>query len=121
MTPHEKYGLASDVKSIRERIEKDEYAKHAWEKRGQPSFGIYREHDVESVTREANEQRSADLALLCELAEKGERYEKAVKEKRAELAKTYAIVCETEIQKALAKTIDNVLDGIITEAEGEGK
>ena len=38
-----------------------------------------------------------------------------VKRVRKELAHTYSIVCETEPQKAIARTVDNVLDDLLTE------
>jgi hypothetical protein len=40
-----------------------------------------------------------------------------VKEIRADLAKMYAVVCETDPQKAIARTVDNVLEEIIQEME----
>ena len=90
-----KYGLKSDTKSIKERI----LANRKWN-------GYYLD---------------ADLSILFHRAEMGERAEEIIVDKRNELSKMYSIVCETEPQKAIAKTVDNVLDEIITALRGEGQ
>ena len=109
MTPLEtlqKYGLKTDVKSIKERIEKDDYGMIALKIRGElNSSSVILSDLVRSI-------KAADLALLCELAEKGERYEKAVKAHREQLEGCrHTSVC--------APLALNELDEIITEAEGE--
>jgi len=121
MTPFEtlqKYNLKTDVKSIRERLQ------------GNVSYfdGI-----VISVVRMAIDDTSlqdvqhlcqnADLALLCSLAEKGERYEKAVtiiKNRRNKLRGESANGFQSKLNEFTVDTLDYLLMKI-TEADGEGK
>jgi hypothetical protein len=121
MTPLEtlqKYGLKTDVKSIRERTGKsysDLLVKFITEqKEPQSMLGI----NYDSAFRHRWEEiKNADLALLCELAEKGERLEKVVKDSRSayqEQANISGGLKKVEYNIAVA-----VLDEIITEAEGE--
>lgn len=125
MTPHEKYGLKTDVKSIRERTGKsysDLLVKFITEqKEPQSMLGI----NYDSAFRHRWEEiKNADLALLCELAEKGERYEA-----EHELISHYRylfnivnfrIALDEEDELAAYNEIKR-LEAIISEAEGEGK
>lgn len=64
MTPREtleKYGLKTDVKSIRERIIHNDYS---------------------CISEIEQEQRSADILLLCEMAEECEEIKKRAEKKR---------------------------------------
>ena len=70
MTPLEtlaKYGLKTDVKSIRERMLKNDYFSIVY------GSDVTTDRHVSSVKKEADNLRTADLSLLCSLAEKGER------------------------------------------------
>ena len=69
-----------------------------------------------------------DVIVLCKLAT--QKIQPTVDDAIAvvenikhEMAKTYSIVCETEVQKAIAKTVDNVLEDVLTAMRGlkEGK
>ena len=106
-----KYGLKTDVKSIRERV----FANNGFND-SELYFEIadkFTNNDEESehiTLRLIN----ADLALLCKLAEKGERYEKAVKNHRDELEPHR---CMDEYAFYAVKELTE----IITEAEGEPK
>lgn len=80
MTPREtleKYGLKTDVKSIRERMEGRKHSELArsyiLERDGHPLDEIDEALHEAYITMATVELRSADLTLLCELAEKGER------------------------------------------------
>ena len=112
MTIHEKYGLKTDVKSVKERLFGGHFSYARF------LIGYIEKHEgiseYDSVTAvdfcgRWSEIKDADLALLCSLAEKGERYEKAVKANRDKVAKAYSMLVESE----------NVFAEIITEAEGE--
>ena len=105
-----KYNLKTDVKSIRERVEKDAY----WALARSLSINNPMQFSKTSIEKIFDDIRAADLSLLCELAEKGERYEKAVKNHREELEPHRHIdVC--------APYAIRELDEIITESEGEPK
>ena len=109
MTPLEtlqKYGLKTDVKSIRERIEKNDYFHFVLNSDFPMDFRS------DEIHNEAQRLRSADLSLLCELAEKGGRFEKAVKNHRDELEPHR---CMDEYAFYAVKELTE----IITEAEGE--
>lgn len=108
----EKYGLKTDVKSIQERMETLPYShivKDSMKLSGSISF-----YEACALFDEEHALKLADLTLLCELAEKGERYEKAVKNHREELEPHRHIdVC--------APYAIRELDEIIAESEGEPK
>jgi len=72
---------------------------------------------VDSCKNDVNVMQSAIEEL--ERLQKTDTTLEIVKEKRADLAKMYEVVCETEPQKAIARTVDNVLEEIIQEAEEE--
>jgi len=112
MTPLEtlqKYGLKTDVKSIRERVEKsytelDNMVSAEWVKR--------------------IEINRADLSVLCSLAEKGERWEKAGKEIVRNIAHigTHITAIGVPIQATDEYEMDfRSIRTAIAEAEGEGK
>ena len=112
MTPLEtlqKYGLKTDVPSIKERLTvRDYYTAIHWSER----FMELPLEPYETFDEVVDALESADLALLCSLAKKGERYEKAVKAHREQLEGCrHTSVC--------APLALNELDEIITEAEGE--
>lgn len=100
----EKYGLATDVKSIKKRI--------IYQPSSYIVSGSYAEKERNII---AETLKYADLSLLCELAEKGERYDKAVK-KELENAQSFI---KFDGQKGQAVAIEYILKAIITEAEGE--
>ena len=122
MTPLEtlqKYGLKTDVKSIRERLyNPDNYFLELKITFSNTIDGTIKAINAEDIVHDA------DLSLLCEMAEKGERYEKAVKE-------------QLEIAQKKAKEFDdnmfpsnffwtyqgavNALEKIIKESEGDPK
>lgn len=110
----EKYGLATDVKSIRERIEKNDYFHFVLNSDFPMDFRS------DEIHNEAQRLRSADLSLLCELAEKGERYERVVeRSNQAKLGLAISVVsqyCEYTVND-----IREIIDGIIDEPEGEPK
>ena len=107
MTPLEtlqKYGLPTDLPSIKKRLTADGYMIMAAEM--SIDGGKFEKSDIIVIAKVI---KFCDLALLCSLAEKGERYEKAVKANRDKVAKAYSMLVESE----------NVFAEIITEAEGE--
>jgi len=117
-----KYGLKTDVKSVRERIKANEYQYIAQE--------VCDEHTPQSARLWgiSSELRTADLSLLCSLAEKRERYEKAVKKakekvesERYTLANVDDDIEEINYYTGRKEMAEELLDEIITEAEGEGK
>ena len=124
MTPLEtlaKYGLKSDVKSIKERIEKDSYFQdligvlHIPHNEMLCDVGWGKLNNARSICR------TADLSLLCSLAEKGERYEKAVtilKNRRNKLRGESANGFQSKLNEFTVDTLDYLLMKI-TEAEGE--
>ena len=127
MTPLEtlaKYGLKTDVKSIRERVFLNVEKRFSYSefliKWLQNIHGVHVQIPIDSDFRHAWEEiKNADLTLLCSLAEKGERLEKVVKDSRSayqEQANISGGLKKVEYNIAVA-----VLDEIITEAEGEGK
>ena len=137
MTPLEtlqKYGLATDVKSVKERVSND--FQH---------FGIAVEYlrNDESLSKMAfdrkvnileDELRTADLALLCELAEIGERENKLLELYRQFFKETNISIdlddcdiddvnstfeyVDIENDKAKVDTVKRIQE---LEAEGEGK
>lgn len=141
MTPREtleKYGLKTDVKSIRERFEKAQKSLFFYIEIVEKVLLIDPVWNSEEEYNEKNalavELRSADLALLCELAEKGEELE-AIK-KRAEEERVKAMgfiedykhlndiaICQRETEynnRHIHKLTDDLelIDFII---KGEGK
>jgi hypothetical protein len=115
----QKYGLKTDVKSIRERLyNPDNYFLELKITFSNTIDGTIKAINAEDIVHDA------DLSLLCEMAEKGERYEKAVKE-------------QLEIAQKKAKEFDdnmfpsnffwtyqgavNALEKIIKESEGDPK
>ena len=111
-----KYGLKTNVKAIKERILKllllhDVDEDVVW-------------YNVELTGKQANEVQNIIL-LLCSLAEKGERYEKAVKEKVESAIYTLENVDddieERNYYTGRKEMAEELLDEIITEAEGETK
>ena len=128
MTPLEtlqKYGLKTDVPSIKERLTvRDYYTAIHWSER----FMELPLEPYETFDEVVDALESADLALLCSLAKKGERYEKAVKshlqywqslleryEKDNKPSLAYGTVFE---QMQCNDRVSAILE-IITEAEGE--
>ena len=115
----QKYGLKTDVKSIKERLyNPDNYFRELKITFSNTIDGTIKAINAEDIVHDA------DLSLLCEMAEKGERYEKAVKE-------------QLEIAQKKAKEFDdnmfpsnffwtyqgavNALEKIIKESEGDPK
>ena len=112
----EKYGLKTDVKSIKERIFNiGDF--------GESSNAIYKAQLISAngfySIKMLTECHTADLSLLCELAEKGERYEKAVKNRRTELQHIVDGQYYRSWAVMLASNINAELNRIIAEAEGE--
>jgi len=94
----QKYGLKTDVKSIRERLD----TVLSWD------------CNAYSIYTDSKEVYTADLSLLCSLAEKGERYEKAVKDYQDMLVTLeHGMFSVPELIRAFKY--------IIAEAEGETK
>ena len=117
----QKYGLKTSVKAIKERIANSQILSHSYLSIASnvlhfdPLWVSVQQHNEYYAL--AVELRSADLALLCSLAEKGERLEKVVKDSRSayqEQANISGGLKKVEYNIAVA-----VLDEIITEAEGE--
>ena len=111
--------LPTDIKSIFERIERNNY------------YAIVRKHfhvtssGITAAKTAAVELRNSDLARLYVLVQRGERYEKAIHTVRARVAETYSTMCDTDLQRGIATIVDATFIDIITEAEreaeGEGK
>ena len=129
MTPLEtlaKYGLKTDVKSIRERVFLNVEKRFSYSefliKWLQNIHGVHVQIPIDSDFRHAWEEiKNADLALLCSLAEKGERYEKAVKERKDLI---YWLLAEYDYSTTKHRKLCDFLRSelkIITEAEGETK
>jgi len=130
MTPLEtlgKYGLKTDVKSIKERIEKSQTSSYFYGTLAEALLHIDHIWNTEQQYAEksalAVELRTADLTLLCSLAEKGERWERAVKDLKAlEICRHTAVDSYIENwEKSLHSAKIEACEEIITEAEGEGK
>ena len=124
----QKYGLKTDLESVKDRMNhpqgnywtiaitsphaKDEHPDH--------------DSDEHYWRWEARSLYVADLSLLCSLAEKGERYEKAVKDRKQEAQRfihtMYEFYGNTRFWGVtIFKEHIKVIDKIITEAEGKGK
>ena len=125
MTPLEtlqKYNLKTDVKSIRERLyNPDNYFLELKITFPNTIDGTIKAINAEDIVHDA------DLALLCELAEKGERWERAVKKSKSELKSLISAIYDYDNGRkrywdsTIAKERIKTLDEIITEAEGETK
>ena len=124
MTIHEKYGLKTDVKSVKERLFGGHFSYARF------LIGYIEKHEgiseYDSVTAvdfcgRWSEIKDADLALLCSLAEKGERYEKAVKALWAQEVIKHGKVDSfiENWEKSLHSAKIEACVQIITEAEGE--
>ena len=131
MTPLEtlaKYGLKTDVKSIRERMLKNDYFSIVY------GSDVTTDRHVSSVKKEADNLRTADLSLLCSFAEKGERENKLLELYRQffketniniglddcdidDFSSTFEYV-DIENDKAEVDTVKRIQE---LEAEGEGK
>ena len=117
----QKYGLKTDVKSIRERMLKNDYFSIVY------GSDVTTDRHVSSVKKEADNLHTADLSLLCSLAEKGERWEMAVKKSKSELKSLISAIYDYDNGRkrywdsTIAKERIKTLDEIITEAEGETK
>ena len=113
----EKYGLKTDTKSIKERVEKDTYISVLMNWIYIPSDELLCDVGWEKLNEARTECRTADLAILCYRAEMGERdarWERIVKQHRIKLEPhRHVSVC--------APFALNELDEIIAEAEGEPK
>jgi len=107
MTPLEtlaKYGLDTSYKMVKARLEQNTYFDRIIGG-GNGNFDLY---------VSADDLRSADLTLLCSLAEKGERWERAVKDYQDMLVTLeHGMFSVPELIRAFKY--------IIAEAEGEGK
>ena len=120
MTPLEtlaKYGLDTSVKAIRKRIDNCQHRGIAIQKLIEIDDAITTIGDLET------ELRTADLTLLCSLAEKGERLATVQEDIGIILRATIGDLCN-ENHFDTAREIENKLDSInkiIAEAEGEGK
>ena len=114
----QKYGLKTDVKSIRERLyNPDNYFLELKITFSNTIDGTIKAINAEDIVHDA------DLALLCELAEKGERWERAVtiiKNRRNKLRGESANGFQSKLNEFTVDTLDYLLMKI-TEAEGEGK
>jgi len=142
MTPLEtlaKYGLKTDVKSIRERVFLNVEKRFSYSefliKWLQNIHGVHVQIPIDSDFRHAWEEiKNADLALLCSLAEKGERENKLLELYRQffketniniglddcdidDFSSTFEYV-DIENDKAEVDTVKRIQE---LEAEGEGK
>jgi hypothetical protein len=124
MTPLEtlaKYGLKTDVKSIRERLyNPDNYFRELKITFSNTIDGTIKAMNAEDIVHDA------DLSLLCSLAEKGERWERAVKDIRPVLGKMLEelwrgveVIPKSFFDKLREYMLN--IDNIISEAEGETK
>lgn len=115
MTPREtlkKYGLKTDVKSIRERMDANEYWKLAFNE-------CWRTKEI-TVDDIAIELAAADITLLCELAEKGERAIELIKCNRRELNASLE-ESTSESSKSTYEFGLDLFDDLIDELEGDPK
>jgi len=126
MTPLEtlaKYGLKSDAQSIGYRVEMDSYHADLIGQLHIPSNEMLCDVGWDKLNHARNICRSADLSLLCSLAEKGKRLATVQEDIGIILRATIGDLCN-ENHFDTAREIENKLDSInkiITEAEGEGK
>jgi len=127
----QKYGLKTDVKSIRGRLEKDIYWSLACQRFTFNGYADTPDNESDIINRFkaqefARDAKAADLSLLCSLAEKGKRYEKAVKDRKQEAQRFIHTMHEFYGNTrfwgvTIFKEHIKVIDKIITEAEGKRK
>lgn len=115
----QKYGLKTDVKSVKERLATEDTVIY-W------SSIMWRFERIEDkeVIAIAKSLRTADLALLCALAEKGERYDKAIKVIKKSVAHigTHIVALGVPIQATEEYEMDfRDIRTAIAESEGETK
>lgn len=101
------YRLPTDVKSISERIN-DKIKVYMLARKIVDENG-YEKHEIETINSVINK---TDIALLCELAEKGERYEKAIAMIKKEWKDSSVVV-------ATINQIETYERDLRTEAEGK--
>ena len=126
MTPLEtlqKYGLKTDLESVKDRMNHPQgnYWTIAITSEHAKDEHPYHDSDEQYWRWEARSLYVADLTLLCSLAEKGERYEKAVKERKDLI---YWLLAEYDYSTTKHRKLCDFLRSelkIIAEAEGEGK
>jgi len=113
-----KYGLKSDVPSIKKRLMEDGYMIMSAEMC--IDGGKFEKSDILVIAKVI---KFCDLSLLCSLAEKGERYEKAVKEKvesaRYTLENVDDDIEERNYYTGRKEMAEELFAELITEAEGE--
>lgn len=118
----QKYGLKTDVKSIRERLyNPDNYFRELKITFSNTIDGTIKAINAEDIVHDA------DLALLCEMAEKGERVNAWGKESKQAIEKAWIIMndhgAETTEEITLVRHAIWVAREITEsyKAEGEGK